>query len=106
MLFAQHGFLLGPPSRQEWHQADLFREIAARGGKSFAYSGNPLETIWFNTWGIRYYALRYHLSWVFPNAAQFLIVRGPVPPGLTGGFVEIRDYSLPYSGPVRLYQRV
>lgn len=106
VVFAQHGFVIGQPSGQRWHQDAIFREIADRGGKSFAYYGEPLETIWFNTWGVRYYGLRYHALWVAPESAQFLIVRGPVVAGSTKGFVQIKEYQLPYDGPVRLYERI
>ena len=37
--------------------------------------------------------------------AQFLIIRGPVPPGVTQGFRQIKEYPLPYAGPLRLYEQ-
>lgn len=107
VVFAQHGFIIGKPSSQKWYQDTVFKEIDSRShGATFWYSG-PADELWFQTWGIRYYALRYRARWVaYPQQAQFLIVRGAVPRGVTRGFVELKRYRLPYSGPLRLYERV
>jgi 4-amino-4-deoxy-L-arabinose transferase-like glycosyltransferase len=104
VVFAQHGFLIGAPSKDDWHQDDIFNEIVSRGGGTFGYIG-PADEIWFQTWGIRYYAYRTNTTWVNPPFARFLIVRGEVPAGSTTGFVVVKEYPLPYSGPLRLYER-
>jgi 4-amino-4-deoxy-L-arabinose transferase-like glycosyltransferase len=96
----------GGPSDDDWHQEDPFKEMAARSPNPAFWFTEPRETNWFTSWGIRYYAYRYHALWVgLPEQAQFLIIRGPVPAGVTDGFVEIKQYRLPYEGPLRLYQR-
>jgi hypothetical protein len=106
VIFAQHGFLVGPPSSDDWHQDDVFNEIVSRGGGSFWYSG-PQDEIWFQTWGIRYYSYKDNCTWVASTQeAKFLIIRGAVPPGATAGFLQIKRYRLRYSGPLRLYERV
>jgi hypothetical protein len=107
VIFAQHGFRVGAPSDEEWHQEEVFKEMAARGGDTTFWYTDPGEAIWFNTWGVRYYAFKYDALWVgSPQEAQFLIIRGPVPEGVTAGFVQIKQYRLPYAGPLRLYQRL
>jgi hypothetical protein len=103
VIFAQSS----GPSDEEWHQEDPFKEMSARGENPTFWFTEPRETTWFTSWGIRYYAFRYHATWVgLPQDAQFLIIRGPVPEGVTDGFVQIKQYNLPYEGPLRLYQRL
>lgn len=106
VVFAQHGFRIGAPSSQQWHQEDVFKDIASRRKDTTFWFTEPAETIWFTSWGIRYFEFKYHMHWV-PSArdAQFLIIRGPVPPGVTDGFMQIKEYSLPYAGPLRLYEQ-
>jgi hypothetical protein len=104
-IFAQHGWLVGPPSDEKWYHEAVFTEIAARNGTSFWYAGG--DSIWFNTWGTRYYALKYGAAWVAsPQEAEYLIVRGSAAPGLTNGFVRLKEYALPDAEPLRLYARV
>ncbi len=100
VVFAQHGFRVGPPSSEEWHQEDVVREIATRGGRTSFWFTEPRETIWFTTWGIRYFAFKYHVRWVASaRNAEFLIIRGPVPADVVRGYAEVKRYSLPYEGP-------
>ena len=108
VLFNQRPLFLGPASDEEWHQEDVFKEMVARGGPnpSFWFT-DPADSIWFNTWGIRYYSYRYGATWVgLPQEAQFLLIRGPTPAGVTTGFTEVKRYGLPYGGPLTLYQRL
>ena len=107
VIFGQHGFRIGAPSDEEWHQEDVFEEMARRGGEATFWFAEPGEAIWFNTWGVRYYEAKHDALWVTsPDQARFLIIRGPIPPGVTGGFVQVKKYRLPYGGPLRLYERV
>jgi 4-amino-4-deoxy-L-arabinose transferase-like glycosyltransferase len=109
VVFAQHGFIISQPSDEEWHKEDLFREMAARSNgeqATFWYSAGP-ETIWFTTWDTWYFSLKYDALWLAdPAAARFLIIRGPVQSDVTAGFVKIKEFRLPYDGPLGLYQRV
>jgi 4-amino-4-deoxy-L-arabinose transferase-like glycosyltransferase len=107
VIFAQHGFVTGRPSDDDWHEDDLFRTIAAQSEHATFWYAGPPDEIWFQTWGLRYYSLRYHATWVaLPQQARFLIIRGPVPARVTRGFALIAEYQLRYDGPARLYERV
>jgi Dolichyl-phosphate-mannose-protein mannosyltransferase len=102
-LFAQHGWLVGPPSHEQWHQGDAFRDIAGRApNNAFAFTGG--DSIWFNTWGTRYYSLKYNLPWVLQGQARFLVVRGPVPLP-PAGFRDVRQYRLPDGEPLTVFER-
>ncbi len=105
-LFAQHGYIIGPPTSENWHQQELFETIdtAAPAKRTFVYRG--AESIWFNNWGIRYYALRYGARQVSRlDRASFLIVRGSRSAAIPASFVRISRYSLPDGEPLALYRR-
>jgi hypothetical protein len=115
VIFDQHSYFVGAPSHDQWHQEDAFKEMAARGNGAFAYSGPPTasgcvelpvcDQIWFQTWGLRYYGLRYHRAYSVPEAARFLITRGTQAPGATRGFLLVKEWPLRYTSPLRLYER-
>jgi 4-amino-4-deoxy-L-arabinose transferase-like glycosyltransferase len=106
-LFAQHGYLIGPPTHEQWHQEDVFRAIASapKTHRTFVFEGG--DSMWFNTWGTRYYSLRYGATWIADqNVASFVIVRGTPSSSLPSGFTRIRSYTLPDGEPLTLYRRV
>ena len=103
-LFGQYGYIIGPPTSENWHQVDAFKTMAAfpRADRRFAYEGP--QTIWFNLHGINYYALRYDADWVKVANARFLLDRGtahPPPPG----FVRLNRWRLPDGGTLAFYER-
>jgi 4-amino-4-deoxy-L-arabinose transferase-like glycosyltransferase len=102
-VFAQHGYINGPPTADEWHQEDVFRAIAAFPApqRRVAYEGP--DTTWFNRLGNRYYALRYNAELVSRGRARFVIARSRKPPI---GFVRIRRWELPDGERLALYDRV
>jgi hypothetical protein len=106
-LFAQHGYVIGPPTHEQWHQEDVFRAIASapKPLRTFVFEGG--DSIWFNTWGTRYYSLRYDATWIADqNAASFVIVRGAPTSPIPAGFTRIRSYTLPDGEPLALYSHV
>jgi hypothetical protein len=104
-FFAQHGEVVGPPSSEKWYQQQVFEQIAGEGEQpTFWYQGP--DSIWFNTWGTRYYSLKYHETWVAtPDQANFLVIRGVSGSPIPGGFAEIARYRLPDGEPLSLYKR-
>lgn len=59
-LWAQHGYIIGPPTHEKWYQQQAVAAVALQGDKSFRYSGP--DTIWFNGWGLDYYRELYGLA--------------------------------------------
>jgi 4-amino-4-deoxy-L-arabinose transferase-like glycosyltransferase len=104
VVFAQHGYLIGPPTDERWHQEDLFTTMAKfpASERTFAYRGP--DTIWFNHWGFAYYALRYGARRTPAQRAAFLVARGERK-GTPGGFVRLRDWRLPDGGSLALFRR-
>jgi 4-amino-4-deoxy-L-arabinose transferase-like glycosyltransferase len=104
-LFGQHGYIIGPPTSEDWHQQEVVSTIAAAPPpqRSFSYRGP--DTIWFNAWGLHYYALRYGARFLDrPQGAGFLLVRGR-PGAIPASFTRIRSYTLPDGGTLGLYRR-
>ena len=106
MLFAQHGYVLGPPSSERWYQQQVFQQIgrAPKSERTFSFEGG--DSIWFNTWGTRYYAALVDATWLQPYLGEFAIVRGPQPSPLPAGFRAVADYTLPDGELLELYQRL
>ncbi len=97
--------IIGPPLRQNWHQEDPFRvlERLPRADRRLAYFGP--RTIWFNQYGLRYYALRYNTKRVSVPQARFVLVRGTRLPR----DVRLRAldrWRLPDGEPLVLYRRL
>src|SRR5207245_443538 len=97
IVFAQHGFFIGPPSHEQWHQNDIFKEIVARNPHDQTLWYYGADEGWFTTWVLHYYSKRYHVVRVAaPQDAQFLLARGDLPDGVTDTFAEVKEYPLPY----------
>jgi 4-amino-4-deoxy-L-arabinose transferase-like glycosyltransferase len=81
--FAQHGYIIGAPTHEDWHLEDAVALVAARlPGGTVSYAG--LDTIWCNPWDVRYYAAKYGLTYVESNA-DATILRGNVGVALPDG---------------------
>lgn len=109
-IWAQHGYPAGPPSGEHWYQEQMFQEAARYSPtRTLWYEAPDLDFIWFNSSGMVYYGLKYHVTWVYssPDQADFAGIRSP--PGATlpapSGFVEINQFALPDGGTLRLYSR-
>ena len=104
-LFAQSGYIIGPPTHENWHQLEPFR-IMSRvpvAERSFGYRGP--DTIWFNEHGLNYYSLLYGVRWARTGPAHFVLIRGrrgPTPHGLT----PVARWPLPDGGTLTLFRRV
>jgi 4-amino-4-deoxy-L-arabinose transferase-like glycosyltransferase len=101
-VFAQRGYINGPPTGENWHQADAFRAIRAfpAAQRRVIYEGP--DTMWFNRLGNHYYALRYDEELVPFRRARFVLARSRKPPA---GFLEIRRWVLPGGERLVLYDR-
>ena len=83
VAFAQHGYIIGAPTHEDWHLEEAVAQVAARWpGGTVGYTG--LDTIWCNPWDVRYYAAKYGLTYVErdPDAT---ITRGNVGVALPDG---------------------
>jgi hypothetical protein len=102
--FAQQGYIVGPPTHEDWHQGDAFTTIGRvpQPQRTFAYDGP--DTVWFNLHGLSYYTQRYRVRWVEPSHARFFLVRNGSPT-TPRGFVRLQRWELPDGGRLALYER-
>jgi hypothetical protein len=105
-VFAQHGYIIGAPTDENWHQADAFRIMARlpHSERVFAYRGP--YTLWFTDHGLNYYSLRYDVTWVHRKGARtrFLLERSreqakPL------GYVRLHRWPLPDGGTLALFEQ-
>jgi len=109
-VWAQQSYPLGAPSDERWYQEEMFKEAARRSvTRTIWFQGPNVDTIWFNGYAMRYFALRYGVTWVatLPQsdfaAIRTLAGQSAVAPS---GFEPIREFLLPDGGTLRLYRRV
>jgi 4-amino-4-deoxy-L-arabinose transferase-like glycosyltransferase len=104
VLFAQHGYIVGPPTDEDWHQAEAMKAVAGSPAseRTFAYEGP--DTIWFNEHGLNYYALRYGATWAKEGEARFLLDRRPAH-ATPAGYEPLRRWRLPDGTTLVLYER-
>lgn len=104
-LFGQHGYIIGPPTKEQWHMQDMFGEILAQNGAGKVLGYGGLDTIWFNSYDLLYYATRDHITIQATQPADFIALRGLTPLPSPEGFSELRDWQLPDQSQLVLYQR-
>lgn len=105
-VFAQHGYIIGPPSGEDWQQKQLFAEAATlRPGGTVAAHG--LDTIWFNRWGATYYAERFGLRLTNIDTQPDLIIgRSSAPVTPPDGYEEFRRTLLPDGTAAQTFRRI
>jgi 4-amino-4-deoxy-L-arabinose transferase-like glycosyltransferase len=104
-VFSQYGYIDGPPTHENWHQADIFKVIARfpRSQRTFTYEGP--DPIWFNYYGLDYYSLRYDAKWLRDGRASFLIELGS-PRVVHRGYARLERWRLPDARMLALYKRL
>jgi 4-amino-4-deoxy-L-arabinose transferase-like glycosyltransferase len=109
-VWAQQSYPLGAPSAERWYQEEMFQEASRRSiTRTIWLQGPNVDTIWFNGFAMHYFSLRYGVTWVatLPQtdfaAVRTLAGQTAVAPS---GFEQIREFSLPDRGTLRLYRRM
>jgi Dolichyl-phosphate-mannose-protein mannosyltransferase len=105
-IFAQTGDLIGPPTRENWHQVDSFKTMARvpPDQRTFTYQGQ--DTTWLNANGFAYYALRYGARMVTASGARFIINRGLQPATPSNSLLmRLHRWRLPDGDTLALYER-
>lgn len=96
-IYGQHGYLIGPPAKEQWYQEWAFQTIAAAQPIGIrTVHVDMLDSIWFNNWGIRYFSDRYAVSLVQPDESpSFYLIRSQSEPVLPAGFKSLGRHVLP-----------
>ena len=95
-VYAQRGYIIGPPTHEQWHQQEVVQLAAAQpAGQQVVWYSGP-DTIWMNSWGWNYYTQRYKVGFAATsNAAGVIAIRGTSPQTPPDGFSLNRHYRLP-----------
>ena len=107
-IWSENGFIDGPPSGERWYQEQMFQDAKFAGAGSLWFQGPPIDFVWFNGFGMYYFAYKYGINWVAsPDQAQFAGIRTQpgeksTPPD---GFGEVKRYPMPDGGELHLYLR-
>jgi hypothetical protein len=106
VLFKPGGYLIGPPTREQWHQEEIFRMMAADPNplKDMAFKG--LDTIWFNWGGNAYFGSLYgvQIKNEDPHPDYFLF-RGKEKTGPIDGYLLYKEFALPDGTWAELYKK-
>jgi hypothetical protein len=105
-VIAKRGYIIGPPSGEDWHQEEIFQEIAHSGSRRTLWYRSP-DTIWFNHAAMNYYARQYGVEVVdSPKRADYLAIRNSqLDPGPPKGFSVNGLHHLPDGTTLVLYRR-
>lgn len=88
-VFAQKGYIIGPPSQENWYQQEIINYIANQPGDSVFLDNSGPDVMWFNNWANRYYSQLYGVAGTTkPAEANYALVR----PGTTiEGWAEVKE---------------
>ena len=95
-IFAQKGYIIGHPTKENWHQQEVMEYIASQPGNNVFINNSGLDVMWFNNWANLYYMQLYDVAVTSqPANANYALVR----PGATiEGWAELKEvnkYLLP-----------
>lgn len=117
-LWAQHGYIYGPPSSEEWHLESVFKKISEDSPgvpKTAFYEGSDTAGVWISPPGVAYYAKRYSVTLVSPHgtshtndrqSASYVITRSAAPSSGEPGLVVLQTWQLPDGSYFTLSRRV
>jgi 4-amino-4-deoxy-L-arabinose transferase-like glycosyltransferase len=100
-VFAQRGYIIGPPTHEQWGLQRVFLYVQKQPAdrRSVSYSGT--QTIWLNSWDLQYYSLLDGVALAPAPQAGFQLKRtsGPAAAG------SVWRQALPDGGQLALYRR-
>lgn len=102
-VFAQHGYIIGAPTNENWQQQQIMQYISEQPGKKVLLDTTSPDTMWFNHWGNKYFESLYGVIGTGDvQNANYAII--PVGTELEG-FTVIKTYTLPDGRTINLVQR-
>lgn len=95
-VFAQKGYIIGPPTNENWRQEKIFDDITNQPGEKVLFISLSPEEMFFNSWGNRYYAELNNIE-ITDNLGKsnFVIAKLKDPILSDSKFVIIGEYPLP-----------
>jgi hypothetical protein len=101
-IYAQKGYLIGAPTRENWRQEEIFKLESKT-----LYVGLIPDTMYFNSWGSNYYAVLNGVVLVDNiQSANFAIIKKGAQIMDWQNSTVIKSYSLPLGDAIDLVKRV
>ena len=105
-LFAQRGYLVGPPIKEQWHLEEIYKLIATypEAERELGYDGPGSYSL--NSWDFYYYSKLYGIP--FKSDAEkpmFFVLRGNEPLKAPEGYRVLKTYDLPDGGKAGLFRK-
>jgi 4-amino-4-deoxy-L-arabinose transferase-like glycosyltransferase len=104
-VFSQKGYIIGPPTKEEWYQEKIFNDISKEVGEGTLYINSAPEYMFFNSWGNRYYSKIYSLDIVDSNEAEFIIASRSNYSSFLSNYNILSQYQLPNNDVAYLMKR-
>jgi 4-amino-4-deoxy-L-arabinose transferase-like glycosyltransferase len=106
-LLKQKGYTTAaPPTHEQWYQEDIFKKLSAYPERDRTLKYDILDTMWFNSWGLSYYALKYDTELVKEGRdVPFYLERTDKPLKDIPNYKVIEKLDLPDGSILRLFQR-
>lgn len=106
-IYSQRGYIIGPPTKENWGQQSIFEDLSRQKKEKSIYIGLSPEYMFFNSWGNRYYSVKNGINIVEDmEKANYLIVS-------RGNFVlnspnykTISSYPLPNGDEALLVEKI
>ncbi len=105
-FLSAHGYLIGAPTHENWHQEEIIQAIASYPPEEREEAFPGPETLWFNGCGMGFYAKKYGVQTrSIEDRPAFLVLRGATEPTVPEGYYLIQKYVLPDGSLVELCKR-
>ena len=106
-IFAQRGYIIGPPTKEDWRQSDIFLKISQQPGAKKLYTVYSPEEMYFNSWGNKYFSEIKGITIVDDlEKANYIITSKNNELNQDKKFTIISEYSLPNGTTIYLLKRV
>jgi hypothetical protein len=106
IFFAQRGYsTASPPTTGQWHQEDIFKFISQYPESERSLRSDCLDTMYWNNWGLMYYAVRYGVRLTFNNEkTTFLVERKQLFSENPPDYKLIQKFELPDKSILKLFK--
>lgn len=91
-VYAQKGYIIGPPSGENWQLEEIFKHISAASLDPVKLYYQGPDTMWLNSWDLLYYAHLYNIQLTDKEeAADFVLLRSDPEHQSSRGGLQLPD---------------
>ncbi len=97
-VFGQHGYILGPPTKEDWHQEEVMRMISRQPSEDREMIFKGFDSIYFNAWAFYYFSRLYGVKYDPdhpPENPPFILWREKAMPPSPPNYRLLQKFVLP-----------